>query len=331
MAKDISADLLEEAIAAADIDSEDEESVAEENLRKRTRNPDAVDFLAADDLAAEPTVANLDADEQKSETDELEAYHVDTAEDFDTTAATAADPEEEGVATAGDDRRKSNRGRKRKQRARNSSGQDYIAGRTRSKIRGRLPRNAETGFDVGQRMNEAIELAKKVEAEVNQADAAKRANRTDVNLYEGVSNRNLKNLNVNCAESRTKKMKRGESMSLQHEEEEELIVLSLEVPGCCRYQLKEPWWNVVDGSTERALGVTCWNSKLNVWEIDLTRECQSECGLISETSSSSGVTGECAQNKKQAPAEQDNDQEAKPATQQKDGPVTKEEDAAVMP
>ncbi|KAE9160216.1 hypothetical protein PF002_g32669 [Phytophthora fragariae] len=51
----------------------------------------------------------------------------------------------------------------------------------------------------------------------------------------------------------------------------------------------KPWWSADGGDIAHALGVMFWSSKLSAWVIDLTET--ASCGLISGTTSSSGVKG----------------------------------------
>eukprot|EP00644_Phytophthora_capsici_P011287 jgi/Phyca11/16219/fgenesh1_pg.PHYCAscaffold_18_\ len=103
--------------------------------------------------------------------------------------------------------------------------------------------------------------------------------------YSSEASKNLKSLNVNFAKSPTKKMKNRADTCLQAEEDVESIALCQDSRVSPRSSLTKPWWSVDGEDIGRGLGVTSWNSRLNVWEIDLTEEEQSASGSTKDASS----------------------------------------------
>eukprot|EP00644_Phytophthora_capsici_P003106 jgi/Phyca11/102602/e_gw1.7.544.1 len=140
--------------------------------------------------------------------------------------------------------------------------------------------------------------------------------------YSSETSTTLKSLNVNFAESPTKKMKsRGDTCS-QGEEDAESIALYQDSHVSPRSSLMKPWWNVDGEDIGRGLGVTSWNSRLNVWEIDLTEEEPSASGSTKVTMSSCGSREECRPSQQIAAAraeiagtyQEERDQPARPLT-----------------
>eukprot|EP00644_Phytophthora_capsici_P017015 jgi/Phyca11/129325/e_gw1.83.79.1 len=109
----------------------------------------------------------------------------------------------------------------------------------------------------------------------------RRAKRTQQRSSE--TNKNLKSLNVNFAE-----VKNREDTCLQAEEDVEPIALRQASRATPRSSLTKPWWNVDGEDIGRGLGVTSWNSRLNVWEIDLMEEEPSASGSTKVTMSNCG-------------------------------------------
>ncbi|ETP27615.1 hypothetical protein F442_23109 [Phytophthora nicotianae P10297] len=108
---------------------------------------------------------------------------------------------------------------------------------------------------------------------------------------------NLQNWSENSVKWPMKKMKGPGCMSSQGKAGEELTALYPENLDSREYRLPKPWWSVEGEGYERVQGVTCWNSKWNVWVIDLVMDDLSDSGLTNAITSSSGMKEGFAQTK----------------------------------
>ncbi|KAF4037432.1 hypothetical protein GN244_ATG10474 [Phytophthora infestans] len=299
MAEDMALNLRDEAIAAADEDSEEEGSSGTRIRQEETQ----IDRRRPTDVSRTPVAAIVDSP-------------VVTRDQYGAERKSESDDEPEGIGGQqepdGEPEPATANGRWQREHEERRVGHEErdgnIASRARSKIRRAPYRRTEREDAEGreQKSPGALERAKreqylwdqKVKAALVMAEEVKAANklrehrgvkRSAADMYDDESSTNSRSLSENSDGPPTKKMKSRVSMSLPIEVVEELIASYLHTYVSPELDLPTPWWSVEGEGTDAVRGVTYWNSKWSAWEIDMTEEDQSDCGSTSKTLSICGA------------------------------------------